>query len=81
MCNPGEVKGFLSFKSYYLMPFANVFINVMQLPESDLSLGTEPRGPRSDDKTFLVFTYIWQDDLAMIPKVPRAPRNINPAQK
>ena len=35
------------------------------------------RAPRSDGKTFLVFTYIWQEDVANIPKVPAAPCNVN----
>ena len=40
------------------------------------------QGPRvqNDGKTILVFTYIWQEDVAKIFKVPGAPRNsINPA--
>ena len=36
--------------------------------------------PRSDGETFvLVLTYIWKKDVAKIFKVPRAPRNVNPA--
>ena len=31
-------------------------------------------------RLFLVFTYIWQEDVAIIPKVPGAPRNVNPAR-
>ena len=30
---------------------------------------------------FLVFTYIWQEDVAKIPQVPGAPRNVSPAQE
>ena len=30
-------------------------------------------------RLFLVFTYIWQEDVAIIPKVPEVPRNIIPA--
>ena len=39
------------------------------------------QGPRvqNEDKTILVFTYIWQEDVAKIFKVPGAPRNVNPA--
>ena len=36
--------------------------------------------PHSDGETFLVFTYIWQKDIAEISKVPRALRNVNPAR-
>ena len=31
-------------------------------------------------RPFLVFTYIWQEDEATIPKVPGAPRITNPAR-
>ena len=31
-------------------------------------------------RLFLVFTYIWQEDLAKISKVPGTPCNVNPAQ-
>ena len=34
---------------------------------------------RLDGETFLVFTYFWQKDVEKISKVPRAPRNVNPA--
>ena len=54
----------------------------MQYPESDLPYGTEPKAPGSDGKNFFVFTYIWLEDVAKIPKVPGAiPRNVNPAQE
>ena len=39
------------------------------------------RGPPSDSRTFLVFTYIWQEDVAKILQVPEAPRNVNPARE
>ena len=41
------------------------------------------RGPLSDDKTFFglhQFNYIWQEDVAKIPKVPGVPLNVNPAR-
>ena len=41
--------------------------------------GTVPVAPRSHGEIFLVFTYIWLEDDAKILKVPRAPRNVNPA--
>ena len=39
-----------------------------------------PGAPRSDGETFVVFTYIWQEDVAKISKVPGAPRNVNSAR-
>ena len=40
-----------------------------------------PRAPLSDGKTFfMVFTYIWEEDVAKISKLPRPPRNINLAR-
>ena len=30
-------------------------------------------------RLFLVFIYIWQEDVAIILKVPEAQRNVNPA--
>ena len=38
-----------------------------------------PGTPRFDGKTFLVFTYIWQEDVAKIPKLPVTARNANTA--
>ena len=40
------------------------------------------QGPRvqKHGKTFLVFTYIWQEDIAKIFKVPGSPLNVNPAR-
>ena len=32
-------------------------------------------------RLFLVFTNIWQEDVAIIPKVPGAPRNVYPAPR
>ena len=32
-------------------------------------------------RLFLVFTNIWKEDVAIIPKVPGPPRNVNPARK
>ena len=34
--------------------------------------------PRSDDETFLVFTYFWQKSVEKVFKVPGCQRNINP---
>ena len=76
MYNPGKIKGF-SPKSCYLRSSSSLFINVMQQPGWDLSYGTVPEAPRSDGKNFLVFTYIWQEDVAKIPKVPGALHNKN----
>ena len=48
----------------------------MQQPGLDLPYGAEP----GDGKIFLVFTNIRQKDVAKIPKVPGAPRKVNPAR-
>ena len=39
------------------------------------------RAPLSDCKTVLFFTYIWQEDVAKISKIPEAPCNINSARE
>ena len=53
----------------------------MQRPRPDLSYGTVT-GPRAQMvRLFLIFTYIWQKDLAKIPKVPGAQRTVNPARQ
>ena len=40
------------------------------------------RAPRSDGEIFfLIFTYIWQEDVAKIPKVPGAQCDVNPARQ
>ena len=36
---------------------------------------------RSNLKIFLVFTYIWQKDVAKISKVPGAQRDVNSARQ
>ena len=36
---------------------------------------------RSDGETFFFFTCIGQEDLAKIPKVPGAQRDVNPARQ
>ena len=66
MLNPGEIKNFCP-KSCYLRPLSNLFMNVMQEPGPDLRYGTVPGALRSDGKTFLLVTYIWQEDVAKIP--------------
>ena len=38
------------------------------------------KAPRSNGKTLLVFTYVWQEDPAKIFKVPRAQHKVNPAR-
>ena len=37
--------------------------------------GTMPGASRLDGKSFMVFTYIWLEDVAKISKVPGAPGN------
>ena len=41
--------------------------------------GTVPGAPRLNGKIFLYFTSFWQESAPKIPKVPGAPRNVNPA--
>ena len=36
--------------------------------------------PSTDGKTFLIFTYIWHEDVAKILKVPGAPHIVNPGK-
>ena len=45
------------------------------------TIGNRARARRADGETFLVFTYIWQEDVAKISKVPGAPRNVNPVRE
>ena len=81
MFSRGEIKGFS--KSCNLRSSSNLFMNVMQYPgPSDLPYGIVPGVPRSDGslRLFLVFTFIWQENAVKIPKVPGAPRNVNPAR-
>ena len=48
-------------------------MNIMQQPGPDLPYGTCHQRPRAQMlKLFLVFTYIWQEDVAKIPNVPGA---------
>ena len=43
--------------------------------------GTVLGALRSDGNTLLlVYTYVWQEDVAKIFKVPGAPHNVNPAR-
>ena len=46
-----------------------------------LLYGTAPRPSALMVELFLVFTNIWQEDVAKIPKGPGAPRNVNPAKE
>ena len=73
MYNPGEIKQFCP-KSCYFKPPSDL-MNVMQQLGPDLPYGRVPR-PRAHNmvRLFLVFTSIWQEDAAKIPKVPGAPR-------
>ena len=52
----------------------------MQLLGPALPYGTVSGSPRLDGKTFIVFYYIWQEDVAIIPKVLWDPRKVNPAR-
>ena len=76
MYNPGEIKEFCP-ESSYLRLSSNLFMNVMQKPRPDLAYGTVPGASRSDARFFLVFTCIWQGDVAKILEVPGATCNVN----
>ena len=52
----------------------------MQKLGSNLPYGKVPGAWRSNVRLFLVFIYTWQEDVAKIPKVPGAPRNVYLAQ-
>ena len=58
-------------------------MNVMQEPGPDLSYGTVPGARAQMVRLFLYLhlQYIWQENLAKIPKVPGAQRNVNPARQ
>ena len=53
----------------------------MQQPEPDLFYGTVPGLCVQMVRLFYIFTYIWQEDIAKIPKVPGAQRDVNPARQ
>ena len=53
----------------------------MQQPEPDLFYGTVPEPRAQIVRLFFVFTCIWLEDLAKIPKVPGAQRDVNPARQ
>ena len=55
-------------------------MNVMQKPAPYLPYGTAPDPSAQMVGLFLVFTYIWPEDVAKIPLVSRAPPNVNTAQ-
>ena len=63
------------------MPLCNLFMNVMQQPEPDLPYGTVPRPRAQMVRLVLVFTFIWQENVAKLPKVPGAPRTLNPTRE
>ena len=53
----------------------------MQQPKPDLFFGTVP-GPRAQMvRLFFIFTSIWKEDRAKIPKVPGTQRDLNPARQ
>ena len=56
-------------------------MNVMQQPVPYLPNKAQCQGPRAQIvEPFLVFTYIWQEDVAKIPYLLGVKRNVNPAQ-
>ena len=57
-------------------------MNVVQQPVPYLPNMAQCQGPRAQIvEPFLVFTYIWQEDVAKIPYLPGVKRNVNPAQE
>ena len=66
MYNLGEIKGFCP-ESCYLRLSSNLVLNEMQQPEPDLPYGTVPEPRAQMARLFLVFIYIWQEDVAKIP--------------
>ena len=50
-------------------------------PKSRWGTLTIDGGTRPPYNLNTAFTYIRQEDVAKIPKMPRAPRNVNPARK
>ena len=56
-------------------------MNVMQYPAPYLPYGTGPGPSAQMVGLFLLFIFILQEDVAKIPLVPGALRNVNPAQE
>ena len=56
-------------------------MNVMQQPAPYLACGTVPEPRAQIVGLLLVFTNIWQKNVAKILKVPGAPCNVNPAKE
>ena len=54
-------------------------MNIMQKPGPNLPNGTVQGAHRSDAETFTCSSPIWQEDVAIIPKVQGRPRKVNPA--
>ena len=77
MYNPDEIKGFYH-KSSYLGLSSNLFKNVMQ-QQGGIHPMAQCQKPCAKI-LFLVCTYVWQEDVAKIFKVPGALRNVNPAR-
>ena len=68
MYNPEEITSFCS-KSCNLRPSSNLFTNVMQ-NQGRIYRMAQCQGPHAQMvRLFLVFTNIWQEDVAKIPKV------------
>ena len=82
MYNPEEIEIFCP-KSCCFRSSSNSFMNVMQqLRPDSIQYGTVQLGPRAQImKLFLVFTYIWQKDVAKISKMPRTPCNVDAARQ
>ena len=57
------------------------FLKSNAITGRDLPYGPVPEALHSGGKALiLVYTYVWQEAVAKIPKVPGAPRYVNPAR-
>ena len=77
MHNSSEIKFFfLKVASWCHRPSSNLFIILVELSGPGLPYGTVPDPYPQMITLFLVFTYIWQEDVAKISKISGAPRNV-----
>ena len=81
MYNPGEMESFV-LKVPILGPHLPFYErNALTRAGFTIMWRSTSKGSRAQMlRLFLVFTYIWQEDVVKIFKVPRAPNNINLAR-
>ena len=80
MYNLGEIKGFCP-KNCNVRHSHNFFYEHNAITSAEFTKWHSARCPvlRWYD-VYLVFTYIWQEDVVNILKLPKAPRNVNPSR-